>query len=82
MSKVKPLTRRTMTLEDLQERVLKVLKQTRAQFNRPAWNGKETDREFIDRVLVALDHDIRTDRIVLKRKGYRHPCPLCGAKPE
>lgn len=65
--KVKPLTRRTMTLDQLQRRVLRFIKQVKKHYSTPGWKSEMTDSEFNDKVVNELDYDIRTDRKML---GY------------
>ena len=66
MSKVKPLTKKTMTLNELQLRTLKVLRLVRSQLNRQAHEGGMSDTEFTENVLDPLETEIKQDRYVLK----------------
>lgn len=66
MSELKPLTKRTMTLDELQRRALKVLRLTYKQFRRMPHEGGMSDEEFIEKVLVPLEIDIRQDREMIE----------------
>lgn len=79
--KVEPLKRRTMTLDELQQRTIKAIRQMQKQLKRKHYHGGMTDDEFSDQVLNALANDILMDREILKMAGYRHPCNLCGQRP-
>lgn len=65
----KPLTKRTMTLKQLQSRALSVLRQVRRQFNRMPHEGGLSDNEFLEQVIEPLEIDIRQDRDILKRSN-------------
>jgi hypothetical protein len=65
-SKVEPLRRKVMTLEQLQNRTLKVLKLTIKQFGKGPHEDGMSDNEFIHDVLEELDMDIRHDQDILK----------------
>ena len=67
-SKVRPLTKKTMTLSQLQLRTLDVLRKVRFQFKRQGHEDGMTDEEFLDNVLEPLETDIYQDRHVLKDK--------------
>lgn len=72
-----------MTLEELQDRTLDVIKKTKKQLHRPHWSSDGlTDKEFASRILDTLSRDIKTAKLLRKRRGYRHPCSLCGHTPE
>lgn len=64
-TKVAPLRARTMTLEQLQKRTLKVLRLVRKQFNRAAHEDGLSDKEFLDQVVDVLEWDIKSDIAVL-----------------
>lgn len=63
---VKPLTKRTMTLNDLQLRTLDVIRKVRFQLGRAAHENGMSDDEFIEEVLEPLETDIYQDRQMLK----------------
>lgn len=65
MSEVKPLKSRTMTLEELQERTLKLIRQMRRQLNRRGFEGGLSDKEFQDQVLDVLESKLLNDKWVL-----------------
>lgn len=65
-NKVRPLTKRTMTLHELQMRTLDVLRKTRFQLRRQGHEGGMSDEEFIEQVVESLETDIYQDRQVLK----------------
>ena len=58
---VKPLRARTMTLDELRQRTLDLIKATRKQFRRHSWQDGMSDEEFIDKVLGQLEHQIKGD---------------------
>lgn len=64
--KVKPLTKRTMTLNELQKRTTKVLKACIEHLRVPTHLSGVTDEEFIDAMIGPLVSDIWTDRQMLK----------------
>lgn len=66
MSKVKPLQKRTMTLDELQTRVIKLLKKVRKQFYRQAYEGGLSDAEFIEQWIYPLETEIDQDRQALR----------------
>ena len=66
MSKVRPLTKRTMTLSQLQLRTLDVLRKVTGQLHRMAHEDGMSDSEFIDQVIAPFARDINQDRVVLK----------------
>ncbi len=66
MSKVKPLKKRTMTLDKLQLQTLNVIRRARFQLSRPAHENNMSDAEFIEQVLEPLETDIHQDRQILK----------------
>lgn len=66
MTTPEPLTKKTMTLHQLQVRVLNVIRLTRFQLGRKAHEDGMTDAEFIEQVLEPLETDIVQDRYVLK----------------
>ena len=71
-AKVKPLRKRTMTLDALQVRTLDVLKKVRKQFNRAGWEPSGmSDKEFIDKVVEPLQIDIQQDREMLAMLAKR-----------
>lgn len=67
--KVQPLTKRTMTLEQLQKRTTKVLKACIKHLRVPPHLSGVTDGEFIDLAIQPLIDDIWTDRQMLKFLG-------------
>lgn len=71
MAKVRPLKKRTMTLDELQRRTLDVLDRTRDQFYRPGWQDGKSDDEFVRDVVQKLIIDIKQDRAILKAKAKR-----------
>ena len=73
MRQVEPLKSKTMTLQELQKRTLKVLKLVRKQFNRAAHEDGMSDTEFLDKVVGSLEWDIKSDRAVekLRKSGNR-----------
>ena len=68
MAKVKPLTKRTMTLNELQLRVLDVLRKVKFQFSRQAHEDGMSDAEFIEHIIDPFTTDIYADREVLRMK--------------
>ena len=66
-TKVKPLTKKTMTLNELQLRTLDVLRKVKFQFGRQAHEDGMSDSEFMDQVIDPLSTDIYQDRRVLKQ---------------
>jgi hypothetical protein len=64
--KPKPLTKRTMTLSQLQLRTLDVIRRARFQLSRPAHENNLNDSEFIEKVLEPLETDIYQGRQILK----------------
>lgn len=70
---VKPLTKKTMTLSQLQMRVLDVLRKVKFQFGRQAHEDGMSDAEFIEQVIDPLSTDIYQDREVLKMKRKTLP---------
>lgn len=79
MTKVRPLTKRTMTLHQLQMRTLDVLRKVKFQLGRQAHEDGMSDAEFVDQVIDPLATDIYQDRQVLKmHRKSKEPaaCPL------
>lgn len=68
MSKVRPLTKKTMTLSELQIRTANVLRLVKFQLRRQAHEEGMTDEEFISKVVEPLETDIYQDRHILKQK--------------
>jgi hypothetical protein len=68
MAKVKPLTKRAMSLNQLQLRTLDVLRKVKFQFGRQAHEEGMSDAEFIEKVIDPLSTDIYQDRHVLRMK--------------
>lgn len=66
VSKVRPLQKKTMTLTQLQMRILDVLRKVRFQFGRAAHEDGMSDSEFIDNIVTPLETDIYQDRQMLK----------------
>jgi len=64
---VEPLKARTMTLSELQLATLDMIRKVRKQLNHQGYEGGLSDWEFIESVLIPLEHSIRADRDVLKR---------------
>jgi len=64
--KVRPLTKKTMTLKQLQLRTLDVLRKVKFQLGRAAHENGMSDAEFIEEVIDPLSNDIYQDRVVLK----------------
>lgn len=62
----KPLTKKTMTLDELQRRTLDVLRKVRSQFARQGHEPGMSDSEFLDTVVEPLANDIHQDRQMLK----------------
>lgn len=60
-----------MTLEQLQVRTLKFLRQCRRQFNHLPHEQGMTDIEFIEDVLNPFKNDILSDRDVLRMAAER-----------
>lgn len=71
-NRVKPLTKRTMTLNQLQMRTLDVLRKVKFQFGRQAHEDGMTDAEFIKQVIDPIATDIYQDRQVLKMARAKH----------
>lgn len=69
MRKVKPLKKRTMTLNQLQLRTLDVLRQVRFQLGRQGFEDGMSDNEFISKILEPIETDIYQDRQVLRMKA-------------
>lgn len=65
-SKVKPLTKSTMTLSQLQNRTLEVLRKVRRQFNKKHYQEGLSDDEFFEEVVEPLIADICQDKEILK----------------
>lgn len=65
-TKVPPLTKRTMTLNELQLRTMDVLRKVKFQLGRVAHEEGMSDAEFIEEVLDPLTTDIYQDREVLR----------------
>ena len=66
MNEVKPLKKKTMTLNELQLRTLDVIRKARFQLGRSAHDNGMSDDEFIEQVLETLETEIYQDRHVLK----------------
>lgn len=64
----KRLRSKTMTLDQLQQRVLKTIRQTVKQFNRLAHEPGLSDYEFINDALLPLKTEIEQDRDVIRLK--------------
>lgn len=69
--KVEPLKNKTMTLDQLQRRVIKTIRLMQKQLKRKHYHGGMTDEEFSDEVLNALANDILSDRTILKMHKLR-----------
>lgn len=67
-NKVKPLTKKTMTLNELQMRTLDVLRKVKFQLQRQAHENGMSDSEFLEEVVEPLETDIFQDRHVLKQR--------------
>ena len=61
-----PLRPKTMTLEELQDYTLRLIRLTRGQLNRSSWEDGMTDGEFEEQVLDVLATKITNDQYVLK----------------
>ena len=68
---VRPLKKKTMTLNDLQLRTLDVIRKVRFQFNRAAHEDGMSDSEFIEKFVDPLIEVIYQDRQVLKMHKKR-----------
>lgn len=68
---VKPLRKRTMTLEQMQVRTLKFLNLCRKQLQRMPHEPGLNDTEFIEQVVNPFRNDILQDRDVLKMAAER-----------
>jgi len=66
-SKIEPLKKRTMNLDQLQRKTIKVIRLMQKQLKRKHYHGGMTDEEFSDEVLNAFANDILIDRVML---GY------------
>lgn len=64
--KVEPLRSKTLTLGELQLRVVDFLRKARFQFRRQAHEVGMSDEEFIDEHLVPLEERIYQDRKILQ----------------
>lgn len=58
---VKPLKARILTLEELQQETLQLIKKTRKQFNHKPHEEGMSDRDFVDLVLTPLETKIQQD---------------------
>lgn len=63
---VKPLRKKTMTLNQLQMRTLDVLRKVKFQLQRQGYEVGMSDSEFIEQIIDPLSTDIYQDRYVLK----------------
>lgn len=63
---VKPLKRKTLTLNELQLETLNTIRLVRFQLGRQAHEDGMSDAEFDERVLAPLETRIVQDRSVLK----------------
>lgn len=61
MSKVKPLKRRIMTLDELRAKTLDMIRCCRKQFRKGPYEDGMTDEEFIDDVLNDFECQINCD---------------------
>jgi hypothetical protein len=71
--KVKPLTKRTMTLGHLQKRTLDVLRRVKRQFQRQGFEEGMGDEEFVEEVINPLMNDISADRDILRTANKKVP---------
>lgn len=58
---IEPLKSRTMTLDELRKRTLKLIRDVRKQLHRKPWQAGPTDNEFESTVLYELEADIKQD---------------------
>lgn len=77
---VEPLKAKTMTLEELQLRTIDLIKQVRKQLKRAHFEEGMTDNDFMRNVLEPFEHDIKTDRYVIRkrREAEESPSPTGG----
>lgn len=68
---VPPLRSRTMTLEELQQATLLLIRRVRKQLAKLPWQSGLTDEEFMDQVLSKLETEILQDIEVLRMKEGR-----------
>lgn len=70
MSKVKPLRRRTLNLDQMHYKTLKLIRETRKQLRRMPHEPGMNDEEFIREILNPLQEQIEADREILKMQGW------------
>lgn len=61
MSDVTPLRKKTMTIDEVQKKTLKLIKEVRKHLSTPTHVSGVTDTEFDDRFLGTLETEIRND---------------------
>lgn len=61
----RPLRRRTLSLDQLQMVVLRLIRKVRNQMNRSAHEPGLSDSEFAEQVLDPLESMVRQDREIL-----------------
>lgn len=65
VTKIRPLRRRTYTVETLTDAALKFIKKVRKQLQHTSWDIGMTDKEFLD-VVGDFEIDLRQDREMRK----------------
>lgn len=75
MSKVKPLRRRTLTVEQMQQKTLKLITAARKQLRRKPYQDGLSDEEFIEQVLDPLASQIKEDQEMSKLRHMPDACP-------
>ena len=73
MGKVKSLTKKTMTLNELQLKTLNILRLVKFQLGRSAHENSMSDSEFIETFLEPLETDIHQDRYVIRNNKKAKP---------
>ena len=61
VDEIQPLRKKTMTLNDVQERTIKLIKAVRKHLSTPTHVSGVTDTEFDDKFLCTLETEIRND---------------------
>lgn len=61
MSDITPLRKKTMTIDEIQKKTLKLIKEVRKHLSTPTHVSGVTDTEFDDRFLGTLETEIRND---------------------
>ena len=65
---VKPLRKRTMTLNQLQMQTLDLIRKLRFQLNRKACDDGMSDNEFLEQIVDPLETAIYQDREISKMR--------------